>query len=489
MHTPHTVARREFLQRLGLSAAAAPFVLNLPSLGFSRASAAEAAEPPRRLVVIFSPNGVIPKTFWPDALGVDKYKETADFELTGSLAPLAPFQDRTLLLRGVDNKMRGDGDRHMRGIGCLLTGRILYPGNVQGGSDTPAGWSSGISVDQAIKNHLQANPATETRFGSLEFGVMVPDRADTWTRMVYAGPNRPLAPEDDPHRMFKKLYGRAKDEAVLATVLDDVRADLNRVKGLVAAEDRAILEQHETFVREMERQLARSEPVGKPDGGADDAEHLGHALPEPDPALELLNDRIPEIAAAQRELLVDAFQRDACRVATLQYTNSVGGAKMRWLGDRREPPHALPRAGRQQGRGRQADPHQRLVRRGGRRPLPQAGRHPRAGAFRFDARSHHGRLDERDGHREQPQPGGRPVGAGRRRAGVQGRPGAAHGQRAAQPFVAEPRPAVRHRGGDVRPGGPVRGRRAERPDGVTIPGRRGRAGVLPRRRRLGKLAG
>ena len=132
--------------------------------------------------------------------------------------------------------------------------------------------------------------------------------------------------------MFKKLYGRAQDNALLATVLDDVRADLTKVKGLVGAEDRLILEQHESFVRDMERQLAKAAPVGKPDGGADDAEHLGHALPAPDPALELLNDRIPEIASAQRDLMIDAFRRDSCRVATLQYTNSVGGAKMRWLG-------------------------------------------------------------------------------------------------------------------------------------------------------------
>ncbi|MEM9701968.1 MAG: DUF1552 domain-containing protein [Planctomycetota bacterium] len=337
--TPFVVARRQFLKSLGVSAAAAPFVLNLPSLGFNRAFGAESGTAverpaPQRLVVVFSPNGVVQDTFWPKALDrkAKKYSETTEFELPESLAPLAEFKEQMLLLRGVDNKMQGDGDRHMRGIGCLLTGKILLPGNIQGGSDTPAGWSSGISVDQAIKNHLQANPATETRFGSLEFGVMVPNRADTWTRMVYAGSNKPIAPIDDPRQMFKKLYGRTRDNAVMATVLDDVRADLAKVRALVPAEDRAILEQHETFIREMERQLAKAAPVGKPDGGADDAEHLGHALPEPDPTLELLNDRIPEIAAAQRDLMIDAFKRDTCRIATLQYTNSVGGAKMRWLG-------------------------------------------------------------------------------------------------------------------------------------------------------------
>ena len=44
---------------------------------------------------------------------------------------------------------------------------------------------------------------------------MVPDRADTWTRMVYAGPNKPIAPIDDPYQMFAKLYGRVKDQEQL----------------------------------------------------------------------------------------------------------------------------------------------------------------------------------------------------------------------------------------------------------------------------------
>ncbi|HEX3600743.1 MAG TPA: DUF1552 domain-containing protein, partial [Lacipirellulaceae bacterium] len=189
-------SRREFLCKLGISATSLPFVLNLPSLGFANSTASRR----QRLIIMFSPNGVIPKHFWPDEIG-------NSFKLKESLEPLAPFQNRTLFLHGVSDKIRGDGDNHMRGIGCLLTGTELFPGNIQGGSDTPAGWSKGISIDQEIKNFLQSNPATRTRFGSLEFGVMVPDRADTWTRMSYAGPNKPLAPIDDPYQMFAKLYG------------------------------------------------------------------------------------------------------------------------------------------------------------------------------------------------------------------------------------------------------------------------------------------
>src|SRR5437764_4231515 len=174
--------RRDFLRTLGLGAAAVPFVLNLPSLGFANQRRRK-----QRLVILFSPDGVVPPAFWPAAEG----KLTT---LKESLKPLEPFKDRTLVLHGVCDKLRGDGDAHMRGIGCLLTGVELFPGNIQGGSHTPAGWASGLSIDQEIKNFLQATPAIRTRFGSLEFGVMLPDRSDTWTRIVYGGANKPLGP-------------------------------------------------------------------------------------------------------------------------------------------------------------------------------------------------------------------------------------------------------------------------------------------------------
>src|SRR6185503_9174088 len=113
-------------------------------------------------------------------------------------------------------------------------------------------------IDQEIKNYLQAKEETRTRFGSLEFGVMVPDRADTWTRMVYTGPNKPVAPIDDPYHMFAKLYGRTADREHLKSILDELQDDLQKVKTLVSSDDRHLIDEHATFVREIEREL-RSE--------------------------------------------------------------------------------------------------------------------------------------------------------------------------------------------------------------------------------------
>jgi hypothetical protein len=299
------LTRRHLLKQLGLSAAALPFATGL--------RAADSPTPPRRIIFVFSPNGTVPDEFWPDATG-------AEFAFKRILEPLSPFRDRTLLLRGISNRVRGDGDGHMRGMSCMLTGIELFPGNIQGGSDTPAGWASGISIDQELKNFLQTNEATRTRQGSLSLGVAVPDRADPWTRWSYAGPNQPITPVTDPAQVFQALYGGLKDKATVGSVLDQVSTELKDLAAKVPAEDRAVLERHLTHVREFEEKLRAS-----------DAGTLRHPVPPPDPRLELVNDRIPEISRAQIELLVGAFANDHARVATLQYTNSVGQARMTWL--------------------------------------------------------------------------------------------------------------------------------------------------------------
>ena len=301
--------RREFIRDLGIGAAAIPFILNLPSLGF-----ANQTQRKQRLVVIFTPNGVVPPSFWPDEDG-------ADFKLKKSLEPLEPFKDRTLILQGVCDKVGGDGDSHMRGIGCLLTGVELFPGNVQGGGNTPAGWAKGLSIDQEVKQFLQKDPATRTHFGSLEFGVMVPERADTWTRLSTPAPTSRSRPINDPYQMFNKLYGRAKDREALKSVLDDLQADLKKVEGVVSSEDRKLLDEHATFVREMEQDLKEAK-----------AETAMHAVPVLEPGVKQENDKMPAISKMQIELMVNSFAGDFARVATLQYTNSVGGARMRWLG-------------------------------------------------------------------------------------------------------------------------------------------------------------
>jgi Protein of unknown function (DUF1552) len=310
-------SRREFIRDLGVSAAAANFLFALPSLGWAASTPSK-----KRVVFIFTPNGVIPDHFWPDQIG-----ELT--ELKRILKPLDPFKNQLLTLHGIDNKINGDGDGHMRGIGCLLTGIELFPGDVQGGSDTPAGWSMGISLDQHLKNKLQADSQTRTRFGSLEFGVMVPDRADTWTRWSYVGPNEPVAPISDPYQMFDKLYGQTHNQAMLASVLDDLSEDFKKIENLVSAEDRQLLHRHVDMVRTVEQNLKTE--LAQSSGTDGQEKSVGHAIPELPPNIEEENDNMPQIWKMQSDLLVNSLASDFTRVASMQITNSVGNARMKWL--------------------------------------------------------------------------------------------------------------------------------------------------------------
>ncbi len=321
----HSLSRRELLRRLGVGSAVLPFLGNLPSLAL-----ANTAGPKKRLVIVFSPDGVVKKNFWPTIPGpfLTPGPVRVPAELPPCLAPLEPFRDRLLTLKGVHNKVKGDGDLHMRGMGCLLTGIELLPGNIQGGGETPAGWSSGISIDQEIRNHLQSRPETTTRFGSLAFGVVVPNRADTWSRMVYAGGNKPVAPIDDPYQMFKKLYGQMKDRESMKSVLDELHEDLAKVALALPPEDRRILEEHTALVRHFEKELSTHQAT------------VSHAVPVLEQGILEQNDHMPKISRMQIELVVSSLAADFTRVATLQYTQSVGSARFKWL-DIDEGQHAL----------------------------------------------------------------------------------------------------------------------------------------------------
>jgi hypothetical protein len=149
----------------------------------------------------------------------------------------------------------------------------------------------------------------------------VTDRADPWTRMSYAGPNQPVAPVSDPYQMYQKLYGQLQDKQNLRSVLDDVQSDLKKVRKLLSAEDRHLLEEHQSLVRQMEQEIARA-----------DRQKLNVNPPTLEEGVADQNDNVPRLSRMQIDLLINSFVNDMARVATLQYTKSVGSARMKWLG-------------------------------------------------------------------------------------------------------------------------------------------------------------
>jgi hypothetical protein len=131
--------------------------------------------------------------------------------------------------------------------------------------------------------------------------------------------------------MFAKLYGRAKDQEALASVLDGVGTiEEGRRRGRAG---RPAADRGARHVRPRDG------------GGAEQAKAAAaHPVPVLEPGVRKDNDNIPQISKAQIDLMVNAFAADFARVASLQYTNSVGNARMRWLGIN-EAHHALSHEG------------------------------------------------------------------------------------------------------------------------------------------------
>ncbi|MAL84836.1 MAG: hypothetical protein CMI23_00555 [Opitutae bacterium] len=305
------IHRRSALKQLGLSTLSLP-ILSQTSTLFAEPEKKSA--PKQRLIVMFSPNGTIPDQFWPDKTG-------EDFEHKTILKPLEPFHDKMLVLKNLHNKVRGDGDNHMRGMSCLLTGIELFPGNVMGGGNTPSGWPKGISIDREICKHLQSKEGTRTRFGALHFGVGVQDTADPWTRMSYDGPNQPVTPLADPYDAYRKLYGNVREKKQVRSVLDDLKGDLHKVANQLPESDRKLLIEHSKLVERMDKEYESGTSL----------RNLAATPPELPEGLRNQNDSLPQLGRLQIDMMVNSFVNDFARVATLQYTKSVGQAKMNWL--------------------------------------------------------------------------------------------------------------------------------------------------------------
>lgn len=309
-------SRRQFLGRLGAAA------LGYAALREQRLLAQDQALP-KRLILMFSPNGTIPSAW--GASG-----SRFDFQLSAILKPLEAHKADLVVTSGIDMKSAnsGPGDGHQMGMGHLFTGVELLPGDVKGGCEScpAAGFSSGISVDQEVANAIGQN----TRFRSLELGVLVSSAENNWTRMSYRGSGQPLPPENDPTRVFQRVFGGlgedplgvARRRALKQSVLDFVHRDFAGTRARLGREAREKLDAHEASLRELEKSLDNPASLG----ATCSVPTLGSTLDA------RVTANAPALGKLHIDLLVMALACDLTRVASLMWTNSVGQLSFPWLG-------------------------------------------------------------------------------------------------------------------------------------------------------------
>lgn len=305
-------SRRAFLSGAGKALVALPIMASLGA--FPKRARADGASYPTRFIVMFSPNGTIKRNWVPTG------SET-NFQLSRILQPLAPYKEKLLVLEGLNmtSAKHGPGDGHQTGMGHMLTATELLEGELfeGGGGSGRVGWAGGISIDQAIANHVGA----ATRLKSLELGVQV-HGATVWSRMSYLGANQPIPPENDPEKVFSRLFADfdispadlVKRERRRKSVLDLVMGEYASLKPKLDTFDRQKLEAHLDAIRDVEKRL-QLDVAGVSDACVVPSKPAFPAHMDP--------QNYEAVGRLHMDMLASALQCDLTRVATLQFSHSV----------------------------------------------------------------------------------------------------------------------------------------------------------------------
>ncbi len=313
IHTFPGTNRRGFLRGLGAAVALPALesfrpLLAATAAGAERAIATTASGAPLRMAYLYIPNGVNMDMWRPQGSNTG-YKANATF------APMEKFRDDFQIFSGFEQKNAfagGDGaGDHARGVATFLTSKRARK---TAGSDIHLG----VSIDQIAAKAAE----NQTRLPSLELsadGVRKAGQCDSGYSCAYQfnlswrSETQPMTPESNPRAVFERLFGagsaqeRAKSlgqrYAARQSVLDFIQEDAKSLQRHLGRTDRHKLDEYLTGVREIERQIEKSEAMGIPvdPGVPAPTDHPGSYKEQ----LDLMMD-----------MMVLAFKTDSTRIAT-----------------------------------------------------------------------------------------------------------------------------------------------------------------------------
>lgn len=309
--TLQPISRRTFLRGAGVTMAL-PWLESAPVWGDDLPKH-NSSEPPVRFACLFSGNGFHSKEWWAKGEG-------AGMELGKVLAPLHPFREKMLFIRGLYNEEALIGGIHSCQTGNLLTGAHLAPaGEIH----------SGISCDQILAQRLRG----QTKVPSLVLGTEASIAAIHKNySMIYsshiswASPTTPVPLELYPALAFDRLFRDAVGKSD-KSVLDAIREDATTYKTRVSRADQQRLDEYLTSVREVEQQIEQAGKAGRLQGWRP-------TLSRPDmsrPAEGIPQD-IDQHMRLMCDIMVLAFRTDTTRVCTLKLNNDHSSLRFPNLG-------------------------------------------------------------------------------------------------------------------------------------------------------------
>ena len=312
MITRKALSRRTVLRGLGATVALPLLDGMVPALS---ALSRTAAQPAVRFGAVYVPNGMVMQNWTPAAAG-------AGFELPPTLRPLAAFQDRLLVLSGLNSTPPPgiNGGSHSRAATKFLT------------AEHPGAWNpNAVSMDQIAAREL----GRHTPVASLELGLEGANFAGSCDSggfscafsytIAWASGTTPLPMEHNPRAVFERLFGdndstdpatrRARRRAQ-QSILDSVQEDVARLRRELGAGDRRKVGAYLDAVRDVERRIAIAERQGD-----DDLPLLERPLGVP--------ATFAEHAGLMYDLQLLAWQTDRTRVTTFMSGHELSGRTYR----------------------------------------------------------------------------------------------------------------------------------------------------------------
>ena len=298
-----SLPRRTFLRGMGAAVALPLLDAMLPSLSAVAQGAGSAI---RRLAFVYIPNGVHLTKWTPATAGTS-------FDLSPTLAPLAPFQNQLVVLSQLssfpaESQGEGAGD-HARASAAWLTG--AHPKKSEG-----VDLRAGKTVDQFAADVL----GKDTQFPSLQLAIDnlgLIGGCDTGYACTYQNtlswqtPTTPLPMQNNPRVVFERLFGDAStsDERravrrAQRSILDSVTREAIQLQTRLGADDRSRMEDYLDGIRELERRIQNVER--KADLELSSVTELPAGIP----------DAFEEHVKLMFDLQVLAFQADLTRVST-----------------------------------------------------------------------------------------------------------------------------------------------------------------------------
>jgi hypothetical protein len=252
-----SLARRTFLRSAG-TAIALPFISAMvPSL---TALAQTAANRPKRAGFVYVPHGMIMTD------DDDRWTPTTvgnNFDLTPTLQPLKNYHDKLTI---VSNLMGADmAGQHAGAPTAFLTDS--FPKKTQG-----VDMEAGVSIDQIIAQQIGQDsvfPSMQVAIedvselvGACDFGYSCA-YLDT---LSWASSTNPLPMQINPRIVFEQMFGGTGTPQQRRTrmeqnrsILDSVLQETRKVEGKLGAEDRNLVGDFLTNIREVERRIQNAE--------------------------------------------------------------------------------------------------------------------------------------------------------------------------------------------------------------------------------------